>query len=94
MSWLIWNVRGFNKRYKKKELRHYLRANHIKLASLLETRVKEGKVKGILTNVFSGWMSINNYPAAINGRVWVIWDQRHYDVKPIHICAQFIHCLV
>ncbi|KAK4729487.1 hypothetical protein R3W88_022475 [Solanum pinnatisectum] len=79
MSWMICNVHGFNKRYKQKELRHYLRTKHIKLANLLETRVKKGKAKGILTNVFRGWMSINNYYVAANGRVWVIWDQRHYD---------------
>lgn len=43
MTWLIWNMRGINKRYKQKELRKYLQDNHIKIAGLVETKVKENK---------------------------------------------------
>lgn len=40
MSWLVWNVRGTNKRYKQKELSRYVKDNHIKLVGSIETRVE------------------------------------------------------
>lgn len=61
MTWLFWNVRGINKRYKQKELKLYLRDNQIRLASLVETRVKENKAQSIARKVDPKWDRLTNY---------------------------------
>ncbi|KAH0642121.1 hypothetical protein KY290_033725 [Solanum tuberosum] len=94
MSWIIWNVRRINKWYKQKELKLYLRNKHIKLAALLETRVKAHKAPRVLANVFPGWQSLNNYSWEINGRVWMVWDPNFYQVTHIRSTAQSVHCLI
>ncbi|XP_070009747.1 uncharacterized protein [Nicotiana sylvestris] len=48
MTWLIWNIRGLNKRYKQKEINQYIKDKHIKLAGLVETKVKEGNAVKII----------------------------------------------
>lgn len=55
MTWLVWNVRGISKRYKQKELKLYLKNKYIKLAGLLETRVKETSVNRVFKNISPGW---------------------------------------
>ncbi|KAH0776490.1 hypothetical protein KY290_007901 [Solanum tuberosum] len=94
MSWIIWNVRGINKWYKKKELKLYLRNKHIKLAALLETRVKDHKAPRVFANVFPGLKSLNKYSWVINGGVWMVWDPNFYQVTHIRSTTQSIHCLI
>ncbi|XP_070015336.1 uncharacterized protein [Nicotiana sylvestris] len=94
MKWLIWNVRCINKWYKKKELRNYLKIKNIKLARFIETRVKEKIAKTISQHITPGCEVINNYNAAVNGRIWILWDPNCYDVKLIKAEAEAIHCIV
>ncbi|XP_060210949.1 uncharacterized protein LOC132637959 [Lycium barbarum] len=94
MKCLIWNVRGINKRYKQKELKQYLRNNNIKLAGLIKTRVKQGKPNGTLNIIARDWGCSNNYNAASNGRIWIMWDQAFYNITTLVFEAQFLHCLV
>lgn len=39
-----------------------------------------------------GWKSLNNYPFAINGRIWVMWDDNKLEVSLIKDLAELIHC--
>lgn len=72
INWLFWNVRGVNKRYKQKELHNYIRNKNIKLAGLMETRVKEKNFKRVIKVIVPDWDLFNNYQYAQNGRLWVI----------------------
>lgn len=94
MTWLFWNVRGMNKRYNQKGIRQYLQIKHIKLAGLIETRVKENNVKRVLNNIHPGWGIITNHQHAANGRLWVIWDTNWYTITLIVMGAQYIHCQI
>lgn len=94
MAWLFWNVRRINKRYKQKELKQYLKDNHIKLVALLETRVKQNKALHIAGRVTPSWERLSNYKDARNGRIWVICDPKMYDIQLIPEAAQFMHCQV
>lgn len=76
INWLFWNVRGVNKRYKQKELHNYIRNKNIKLAGLMETRVKEHNFKRVIKAIVSEWEVFINYQYAQNGRLWVVWDPR------------------
>ena len=83
-----------NKRYKQKEIRLLLQQNKTSLAGLIETRVKEANSNTILKAIAPGWKIIHNYKEAVNGRIWVIWDDSWYEVKVIKSTAQMVHCLV
>lgn len=61
MTWLFWNIRGVNKGYKQKELKQYLKENHIKLTAFLETRVKENNAQCIASKVVPKWQIHSNY---------------------------------
>lgn len=65
-------MRGINKRYKQKELHNYIRNKNIKLAGLMETRVKEKNFKRVIKVIVPDWDLFNNYQYAQNGRLWVI----------------------
>nr|XP_004239563.1 uncharacterized protein LOC101259634 [Solanum lycopersicum] len=58
----------------------------------IETRVKEINAKTTVNGIAPGWKSLNNYKEAVNGRIWIIWDDSRYDVKLITSSAQMIHC--
>ncbi|XP_070002551.1 uncharacterized protein [Nicotiana sylvestris] len=94
MTWVIWNVRGINKRYKQKELKIYVQNKQIKLAVFLETRVKKNRANRVFKNILPGWAIQNNYRNAINGRIWLTWDPKVYCIDVEKIDAQLIHCTV
>ncbi|XP_075093694.1 uncharacterized protein LOC142173014 [Nicotiana tabacum] len=48
----------------------------------------------VMSKIAYGWNMITNYEHAVNGRVWIIWDDQMYDVLPITKQDQFIHCQV
>lgn len=51
MTWLIWNIRGLNKRHKQKEIKQYIKEKHYKLAGLVETKVKEDKAEKVINRI-------------------------------------------
>ncbi|XP_019224481.1 PREDICTED: uncharacterized protein LOC109206146 [Nicotiana attenuata] len=93
-NWLFWNVRGVNKRYKQKELANYIKSKNVKIAGLMETRVKEHNFKRVTKAIAPDWEGINNYQYAQNGRVWVLWDPRWYSVKLLKAGDQYVHCQI
>ncbi|XP_060190867.1 uncharacterized protein LOC132620191 [Lycium barbarum] len=94
MSWLVWNIRGTNKRLKQKELVTFIKENNVKLVGLVETRVKKNNVAFITDRIAPGWQAEYNYDYAVNGRLWVLWDTNVYEVTPLAKEAQYIHCAV
>ncbi|XP_060190886.1 uncharacterized protein LOC132620215 [Lycium barbarum] len=94
MTWLFWNVRGINKRYKQKELKQYLLNKRIKLAGIVETRVKEQNMANRLNKIAPRWSSYANYQEAVNGRIWFLWDPNWYEVSLKHKTTQMMHCHV
>lgn len=87
-------MRGVNKRYKQNEVKKLLHNKQIKLAGLIETRVKYHKVDRILNNFTPGWGYLHNYQSASNGRIWIIWKKQSYTVTPVKEAHQLIHYLV
>ena len=60
---------------------------------LIETRVKENKVKRIVEDVFPGWSYITNYEYSRRGRLWVVWSPM-VRITPCFQSAQLITCSV
>jgi len=62
---------------------------------MLETRVKAEKFKKVSSLIFRDWSVINNNDdAAANGRIWIDWNPKIWDIKSCASCAQAIHCKV
>ncbi|XP_075108858.1 uncharacterized protein LOC142180704 [Nicotiana tabacum] len=94
MTWLVWNIRGLNKRYKQKEVKKILKTKKIGITAIVETRVKENKFEIISKNIGPGWDRLHNYSAASNGRIWVLWDTIKYQVTKLVEGDQIMHCEV
>lgn len=61
-------------------MKKFFHNNHIKLKSLIDTRVKHPKMDTIMNNLNKGWGYIHNCQSASNGRIWIIWEQQSYSV--------------
>ncbi|XP_019245159.1 PREDICTED: uncharacterized protein LOC109225024 [Nicotiana attenuata] len=66
----------------------------LRILCLLIEEVKEAKAERVMSRITPGWNMITNYEHAMNGRVWIIWDNQMYEVQPIDKQDQFIHCQV
>lgn len=54
MSAFYWNIRGFNKPAKQRIMKEWIRKSGFQFGCIIETRVKENRVKGILEKVVPG----------------------------------------
>lgn len=89
MSGFFWNIRGFNKESKHLIVKDWIRRSGFQFGCLIETRVKEGRVKRILEKVVPGWSYIANYEHNRLGRIWVAWSPR-VRVTPCFQSAQLV----
>ncbi|XP_056863946.1 uncharacterized protein LOC130511120 [Raphanus sativus] len=55
-------------------VKEWIRKSGFQFGCLIETRVKESKVKGILEKVVPGWSYMANYEYNRLGRIWVLWS--------------------
>lgn len=94
MKRLFWNIRGVNKRYKQKEVKNLLKNKKVDLVGIVETRVKAHKATQISANIASVWGKLHNYNSTENGRIWILWDTRHYYVSLLKEEMQLIQCQV
>src|SRR4051812_36138791 len=88
---ISWNVRGFNKIGKLREVNSRLRKLHPMISILLETRVKENKAKDIRQHLQIGGMYVDNYANHFNDSIWINWDNTLVDLRVISSSSQMIH---
>lgn len=67
--------------------------SRISLVGLLETKVKIQQKNSVLRSIVD-WKCLDNYDFAMNGRIWLIWDETKVKVSQISHSDQFIHCHV
>ncbi|KAI5671925.1 hypothetical protein M9H77_12289 [Catharanthus roseus] len=60
-----WNVRGFPKALKHKEVNSFLKINNISVFAVLETKLEEGRLFDILRRQFSDWKSLYNFGSSL-----------------------------
>ncbi|KAL6505387.1 hypothetical protein OROGR_025204 [Orobanche gracilis] len=88
---LSWNLRGLNMPLKQREVIRYTISNKVALAGLLETRIKIRKAKKIQQAFGSDYSFVDNYSSAINGRIWVLWDNKEVSFQVISSTDQTVH---
>lgn len=92
---VCWNVRSINKPFKQKEIKNFLHKNKFEICVMFETRFKDEKFKKVSSLMFRDWSVINNNDdAAANGRIWIDWNPKIWDITSCASCAQAIHCKV
>ncbi|KAK6796674.1 hypothetical protein RDI58_004375 [Solanum bulbocastanum] len=69
-----WNVRGFNKQFKHKELPRVIKKENIVVLAITEHQVTKQKAPGIAKKVFPQWSWYGNYGSNEKGRIWIVWD--------------------
>ena len=75
MSMLFWNVRGMNKKGRRKDIKNHINKYHLSVIGLLETKVKSSKAERITGCIPSTWSYCANYEFSNKGRIWVFWDE-------------------
>ena len=75
MSGFYWNIRGFNKASKQEMVKEWVKKRGFQFGCLIETRVKENKIRRIVNKVFPGWSYMENYEHNRLGRMWIVWKQ-------------------
>lgn len=80
--------------HKKKKIKNLIRQRKINLFALLETRVKAQKFCKISQHCFGSWRFANNYNEAVNGRIWLAWDQTIWSVQVQSANVQFLHVML
>lgn len=68
-----WNMRGLNKLSHRSGLRKWCRKHSPLFGALLETHVKNLKIKNFTSELFPGWSYESNYEFSPLGKIWVVW---------------------
>lgn len=71
----VWNIRGLNKLDRHGAVRHFLKINKMSFLGIVETRVKAKNFSSVKKACFRGWSVMNNYIKAVNGRIWICWNE-------------------
>lgn len=74
-------------------VRNWINTTSQHFGCLLETRVKESKVRKISMSVFSDWSFMSNYEFSHLGRIWIIW-RSSVRLTPVYKSGQMITCSV
>ncbi|KAK9667943.1 hypothetical protein RND81_13G022500 [Saponaria officinalis] len=90
----VLNVRGLNERRKQAEVVNFFRKNKLDLMGIIETRVREGRVKAICRQSFHYFQVITNYGYHPNGRIWIIWRKSSLNIQILSRDSQWIHVRV
>lgn len=68
--------------------------NKIDICALLETRVKQNKFKNSSKRILKIGQLCIIYKEAVNGKIWISWNYRKFDVIVVKECAQGICCRI
>ncbi|GJR06050.1 RNA-directed DNA polymerase, eukaryota, reverse transcriptase zinc-binding domain protein [Tanacetum coccineum] len=70
-----WNIRGLGKLSKQNEVKNLIRNERLSICAVLETHMKNDKIRNICMNVFGSWLWQNNVSLSRKGcRIAVGWD--------------------
>lgn len=90
----IWNIRGLNCPGKQKAMREAIAQYKLAMFGVIETKVKEGKLKKLLSSSGIYTKALSNHEFQYNGRVLLLWNEDMLDVQLFAMSSQFIHVLV
>lgn len=90
MTILFWNVRGMNKKSRRKDIKNHIRSIQPTVMGLIETKVKSHKASRITNCIPPNWSYYNNYANSAKGRIWIAWEDAVWTGSVISISLQQI----
>ncbi|XP_019228707.1 PREDICTED: uncharacterized protein LOC109209818 [Nicotiana attenuata] len=84
----------FNKVFKLKELKEFVKINKVEIIAIYEHRVSESKAEKIITKTLPGWKWCHNVSSTCKGRIWVIWNSNRLQFTMTGSHVQMIHGVV
>jgi len=75
MSIFAWNVRGLNKKERRRDVIQHISKYNPSLVALVETKVKQCKQNRVIKCLPQGWAFCNNYSSSLLGRIWIGWNK-------------------
>ncbi|XP_021844809.2 uncharacterized protein [Spinacia oleracea] len=89
---LCWNIRGLNRCDKQLKVKIMLNLHHIKLFSLLETKIKAPKLGDLYLNLCPGWNFTTNLSCCSSSRIVIGWDPSSFNLNILAMTNQSVHC--
>lgn len=86
-----WNVRGFSKALKQKEVGRFLKEHKVSVFGLLETKLEEGRLFDIMRWQFQNWHVVHNFHLHKAGRMAIIWNPALFHLDLLYTDPQVIH---
>lgn len=86
MSLLVWNVRGYNKEGRKRDIMDHIHSISPSIVALVETKVKLRNLQKINSCVPMEWLSCNNFHLSDKGRIWIAWNPNVWSCV-VHACS-------
>ena len=74
MSILVWNVRGMNKKGRRKDAKDHFKSLSPSILALVETKVKLNKLDGLKCCVPHNWPSKRQLSSVIPRKNWIAWN--------------------
>lgn len=90
MTLLFWNVRGMNKRSRRRDIKNHISKFHPTVIGLIETKVRSHKSYRITDCIPNTWSYCNNYAYSPRGRIWVTWNEAIWAGTVLHVSLQHI----
>ncbi|GAB2286220.1 hypothetical protein Dimus_039749 [Dionaea muscipula] len=87
----FWNIRGFNKTLKHKEVQRFLRVHEIDLFALLETKIAQASLDSFMAKYFEAWKFTSNFSSHPAGRILMLWNPRTTSVNILCCTDQLLH---
>lgn len=92
MKIIYWNIRGFNKPFKKMELKKVVKRHNVANLCIVETRIREEHANRIKNAIILGWELVHNYSSHWLCRIWLCWDPGATSAKMVSIHEQVVTC--
>ena len=90
----FWNIRGLNMSLKQNGILKYMRKNKVCIMGVMETKLSQQHLDGIIRKKFKAWQADNNFQLNPNGRILILWKDDKVSLEIIEKTDQVIHCLV
>ena len=90
MPILIWNVRGLNKKERRRDLKSHMAKLSPNMVVLVETKIRPHKEYRIWKCIPRYWDFVNKYEFSNLGRIWICWCPKIWSCHVINKAMQQI----
>lgn len=90
MDILVWNVRGLNKKERRRDITYHVHKFSPSIVGLVETKVRPNKSYRIIRSLPADWNHVHNYEFSNKGRIWFSWNTSIWSCQVICVSLQQI----